>query len=130
MSYVLIVQQLDDKNKEGGEAGDGMAVYDFDADEGGEFDDDMDINDKSKIVKLMPKRSQQVSQAHMYVTTFIVLFVFIFTIILSSFCYFHNKSVLCLVFYYYHIKTVLLLFPQQNCLVFVIFTTKLCLFQV
>ena len=42
-----------------------MAVYDFDADEHVDFPDDMDIDDKAKLMKMMPKRSQTVTQAHM-----------------------------------------------------------------
>jgi len=62
VSYVLIVQQPDDKKGEG----DISAVYDFDAEDGeGGFDDDMELNDKAKIVKLTPKRSQQVPSNHM-----------------------------------------------------------------
>jgi hypothetical protein len=62
VSYVLIVQQPDDKDK--GEGEESMGVYDFDGEN--EFDNDNDndgIDDKSKIRKLKP--SQQVTQAHM-----------------------------------------------------------------
>ncbi len=61
---MLIVQQPDEKDKSGDAAGDvgGMAVYDFDADDAGEFpdDEDVDSDDKGKVVKMAPRRSQTV----------------------------------------------------------------------
>ncbi|XP_075228495.1 uncharacterized protein LOC142328594 isoform X3 [Lycorma delicatula] len=69
VSYVLIVQQQGDeeKDKEDGEDHD-LTVYDFDEGEepgvvsGAESGDE---DDKSKIVKFLPKKSQTVTQAHM-----------------------------------------------------------------
>ena len=60
VSYVLIVQQPEDKDKGGSE--EAIGVYDFEYEN--DFDDNNDgIDDKSKIRKI--KRSQQVTQAHM-----------------------------------------------------------------
>jgi len=60
VSYVLIVQQPEDKDKGGSE--EAIGVYDFENEN--DFDDDNDgIDDKSKIRKI--KTSQQVTQAHM-----------------------------------------------------------------
>ena len=59
VSYVLIVQQPEDKDKQSEEA---IGVYDFENE--GDFDDDAEeIDDKAKVRKI--KQSQQVSQAHM-----------------------------------------------------------------
>ena len=61
VSYVLIVQQPDDKDKNQGD--ENIGVYDFE-NENDEFDDGDDaLDDKSKVRKI--KQSQQVSQAHM-----------------------------------------------------------------
>lgn len=65
LSYVLIVQQPDDLEK--GEATDGdqdLTVYDFDDNEEGIIDSEAE-DDKSKIEKLLPRKSQVVTQAHM-----------------------------------------------------------------
>ncbi|KAJ3635239.1 hypothetical protein MTP99_008160 [Tenebrio molitor] len=66
LSYVLIVQ--DPSDLKDGEQTDGeqdMTVYDFDeGEEGGVIDSETD-DDKSKIVKILPRKSQVVSQAHM-----------------------------------------------------------------
>lgn len=65
VSYVLIVQQPEDKDKEDDQD---LTVYDFDDQEephpmsGAESGDD---EDKSKIIKMIPKKSQTVTQAHM-----------------------------------------------------------------
>ncbi|XP_073976183.1 uncharacterized protein isoform X2 [Rhodnius prolixus] len=68
LSYVLIVQQPgedDDKEKEEDQD---LTVYDFDDQEepnpisGAESADE---EDKSKVIKVMPKKSQTVTQAHM-----------------------------------------------------------------
>ncbi|XP_044762556.1 transcriptional repressor CTCF-like [Coccinella septempunctata] len=66
MSYVLIVQDPSDiKDGEEGEGDQDMAVYDFDdAEESGVIDSDLE-DDKSKIVKIVPRKSQVVAQAHM-----------------------------------------------------------------
>ncbi|KAL3284826.1 hypothetical protein HHI36_018965 [Cryptolaemus montrouzieri] len=65
LSYVLIVQDPSDL-KDGETDGDqDMAVYDFDdAEDGGAVDSDIE-DDKSKIVKFVPRKSQVVTQAHM-----------------------------------------------------------------
>ncbi|KAK9499410.1 hypothetical protein O3M35_002452 [Rhynocoris fuscipes] len=69
LSYVLIVQQPgedDDKDKDDDQD---LTVYDFDDQEepnpvsGAESADESE--DKSKVIKLMPKKSQTVTQAHM-----------------------------------------------------------------
>ncbi|XP_056636747.1 transcriptional repressor CTCF-like [Diorhabda sublineata] len=66
LSYVLIVQ--DPSDIKDGDQSDGeqdMAVYDFDdAEDGGIIDSEAE-DDKSKIVKLIPRKSQVVAQAHM-----------------------------------------------------------------
>lgn len=68
VSYVLIVQQPDDKDKgtSGGATGasgeEAIGVYDFENDFD-EADEEAGLDDKSKIRKLKP--SQQVAQAHM-----------------------------------------------------------------
>lgn len=68
VSYVLIVQQPDEeKDKEDGEDHD-LTVYDFDeAEEPGPVSgaESGDEDDKSKVIKLIPKKSQTVTQAHM-----------------------------------------------------------------
>ncbi|XP_018331961.1 transcriptional repressor CTCF [Agrilus planipennis] len=69
LSYVLIVQNPDDI-KEGEEDNiDGdqdMTVYDFDeAEESSTLVDSEAEDDKSKIVKIVPRKSQVVTQAHM-----------------------------------------------------------------
>lgn len=74
VSYVLIVQQPQDgddnkniDNQEGEEQD--LAVYDFDDNEennhGNNVFDNNDIDDKSKIMKYTPKKSQSVSVPHM-----------------------------------------------------------------
>ncbi|XP_050515679.1 transcriptional repressor CTCF-like isoform X2 [Diabrotica virgifera virgifera] len=65
LSYVLIVQDpLDIKEGDQTDGEQDMTVYDFDdAEDGGVVDSDED--DKSKIVKLLPRKSQVVAQAHM-----------------------------------------------------------------
>lgn len=67
VSYVLIVQQDDNKDDEdGGEDMDqDMTVYDFDENEEGGIIDSEAEDDKSKIVKILPRKSQTVTQAHM-----------------------------------------------------------------
>ncbi|XP_034942097.1 transcriptional repressor CTCFL isoform X1 [Chelonus insularis] len=72
VSYVLIVQQPEDEEKErvdGAEGEEGeqdLTVYDFedneDNDAGTEYEAD---DDKAKIIKYLPKKSQTVTQAHM-----------------------------------------------------------------
>ncbi|XP_018572303.1 transcriptional repressor CTCF isoform X2 [Anoplophora glabripennis] len=65
LSYVLIVQDPDLKDGEQTDGEQDMAVYDFDeAEEGGMVDSDAE-DDKSKIVKILPRKSQVVTQAHM-----------------------------------------------------------------
>lgn len=67
LSYVLIVQDPDMKDGEQNETDDqDMAVYDFD-DQDGSVQMDSDVeDDKSKIVKVVPRKSTQtVAQAHM-----------------------------------------------------------------
>ncbi|XP_014244316.1 transcriptional repressor CTCFL-like isoform X2 [Cimex lectularius] len=65
VSYVLIVQQPEDKEKEEDQD---LTVYDFDDQEepnplsGPESADE---EDKSKIIKVIPKKSQTVTQVHM-----------------------------------------------------------------
>ncbi|XP_014290440.1 transcriptional repressor CTCFL [Halyomorpha halys] len=65
VSYVLIVQQPEDKEKEEDQD---LTVYDFDDHEeqhpvsGAESGDE---EDKAKIIKMIPKKSQTVTQAHM-----------------------------------------------------------------
>ncbi|KAE8743792.1 hypothetical protein FOCC_FOCC009568 [Frankliniella occidentalis] len=71
VSYVLIVQQPEDE-KEDEEDEDknedqDLTVYDFDeGEEGGPSLESGDEDDKTKIVKIMPKKSQTVTQAHIY----------------------------------------------------------------
>eukprot|EP00095_Tigriopus_kingsejongensis_P012704 snap_masked-scaffold22_size673200-processed-gene-5.2 protein:Tk12704 transcript:snap_masked-scaffold22_size673200-processed-gene-5.2-mRNA-1 annotation:"transcriptional repressor ctcf" len=70
VSYVLIVQPPDGQEAKAGEAEDGEAgpsgVYDFDADDPGEFDDDFEMDQaKGKVLKASTKRSQMVVQKHM-----------------------------------------------------------------
>lgn len=64
---MLIVQQDDNKDdEEGGEEIDqDMTVYDFDENEEGGIIDSEAEDDKSKIVKILPRKSQTVTQAHM-----------------------------------------------------------------
>lgn len=66
LSYVLIVQDPSDLKDEDQTDGDhDMGVYDFDeAEEQGIVDSDAE-DDKSKIVKIVPRKSQVVTQAHM-----------------------------------------------------------------
>lgn len=66
VSYVLIVQQDDNgkEDEEGAEDQD-MTVYDFDENEEGGMVDSEAEDDKSKIVKILPRKSQTVTQAHM-----------------------------------------------------------------
>lgn len=68
VSYVLIVQQDEGKDDEegGDELDQDMTVYDFDENEeaGGLIDSEAE-DDKSKIVKILPRKSQTVTQAHM-----------------------------------------------------------------
>nr|CAD7594682.1 unnamed protein product [Timema genevievae] len=64
VSYVLIVQQPDDKDDK--EDDNDLTVYDFDdAEEGGIQLESGDEDDKTKIIKILPKKSQTVTQAHM-----------------------------------------------------------------
>ncbi|TRY80822.1 hypothetical protein TCAL_07495 [Tigriopus californicus] len=74
VSYVLIVQPQDGKGGGKGGAGGGQredggaegGVYDFDADEPGDFDeDDFELEGKDKVAKTLVKRSQIVVQKHM-----------------------------------------------------------------
>lgn len=65
LSYVLIVQQPDEIKE--GDQTDGdqdLTVYDFDDNEEGMVDSDAE-DDKSKIEKILPRKSQVVTQAHM-----------------------------------------------------------------
>ncbi|KAG8228148.1 CCCTC-binding factor (CTCF) [Ladona fulva] len=62
VSYVLIVQQPDDKDDKDDQD---LTVYDFDEGEEGMTMESGDEDDKSKIIKIMPKKSQTVTQAHM-----------------------------------------------------------------
>ncbi|CAG0894876.1 unnamed protein product [Darwinula stevensoni] len=69
LSYVLIVQQPEEGESEGMEGNQDMTVYDFN--EGEEMPEEGDgatsevEDDKSKVFKLIPKKSQTVTQAHM-----------------------------------------------------------------
>ncbi|XP_063241559.1 transcriptional repressor CTCFL-like isoform X2 [Bacillus rossius redtenbacheri] len=64
VSYVLIVQQPDDKDDKGEDQD--LTVYDFDdGEEGGITLESGDEDDKTKIIKIVPKKSQTVTQAHM-----------------------------------------------------------------
>ncbi|XP_067003344.1 transcriptional repressor CTCF isoform X1 [Anabrus simplex] len=64
VSYVLIVQQPDDKDDKGEDQD--LTVYDFDeGEEGGITMESGDEDDKTKIIKILPKKSQTVTQAHM-----------------------------------------------------------------
>ncbi|XP_022901412.2 transcriptional repressor CTCFL [Onthophagus taurus] len=65
LSYVLIVQQPDDKEGEQTDGEQDMAVYDFDDNEEGNVVDSEAEDDKSKIVKIPLRRSQVVSQPYM-----------------------------------------------------------------
>lgn len=78
VSYVLIVQQPDAEDKESkpiaregteGEEGEGeqdLTVYDFEDNEDNEVPVESEVeDDKTKIVKILPKKSQTVTQAHM-----------------------------------------------------------------
>ena len=78
MSYVLIVQQPEGEEKpkrigssEGGEGeeGDGeqdLTVYDFEDNEDNEAPVESEAeDDKTKIIKIIPRKSQTVTQAHM-----------------------------------------------------------------
>lgn len=72
VSYVLIVQQPENEDKERGEGAEGeegeqdLTVFDFEDNEendaGTEYEAD---DDKTKIMKYLPKKSQTVTQAHM-----------------------------------------------------------------
>lgn len=65
VSYVLIVQQDGDGKDEDNAEDQDMTVYDFDeAEENGLMDSEAE-DDKSKIVKILPRKSQTVTQAHM-----------------------------------------------------------------
>nr|CAI5853666.1 unnamed protein product [Callosobruchus analis] len=65
LSYVLIVQDPDLKDGDQSEGEQDMAVYDFDeAEDSGMMDSETE-DDKSKIVKILPRKSQVVAQAHM-----------------------------------------------------------------
>ncbi|GLG92522.1 hypothetical protein R5R35_000719 [Gryllus longicercus] len=64
VSYVLIVQPTDDKDEKGEDQD--LTVYDFDeGEEGGIAMESGDEDDKTKIIKILPKKSQTVTQAHM-----------------------------------------------------------------
>ncbi|KAJ9600457.1 hypothetical protein L9F63_009227 [Diploptera punctata] len=64
VSYVLIVQQPDDKDDKGDDQD--LTVYDFDEGEESAIAlESGDEDDKTKIVKILPKKSQTVTQAHM-----------------------------------------------------------------
>lgn len=70
VSYVLIVQQPEDEKDEEEDEDKNedqdLTVYDFDeGEEGGPSMESGDEDDKTKIVKIMPKKSQTVTQAHM-----------------------------------------------------------------
>ncbi|XP_034173652.1 uncharacterized protein LOC117601219 isoform X3 [Osmia lignaria lignaria] len=78
VSYVLIVQQPDSEEKEirpveqegtEGEEGEGeqdLTVYDFEDNEDNEAPVESEVeDDKTKIIKFLPKKSQTVTQAHM-----------------------------------------------------------------
>ncbi|KAF3430564.1 hypothetical protein E2986_07686 [Frieseomelitta varia] len=78
VSYVLIVQQPDAEDKESrpvereateGEEGEGeqdLTVYDFEDNEDNEAPVESEAeDDKTKIIKFLPKKSQTVTQAHM-----------------------------------------------------------------
>ncbi|XP_071872507.1 uncharacterized protein [Bombus fervidus] len=78
VSYVLIVEQPNDEDKESrlveqegteGEEGKGeqdLTVYDFEDNEDNEVPVESEAeDDKTKIVKILPKKSQTVTQAHM-----------------------------------------------------------------
>ncbi|KAL1130853.1 hypothetical protein AAG570_012094, partial [Ranatra chinensis] len=65
VSYVLIVQPPEGKEKEGDQD---LTVYDFDdQEEPGAISaaESVDDEDKAKIIKMIPKKSQTVTQAHM-----------------------------------------------------------------
>ncbi|KAG5885033.1 hypothetical protein JTB14_018629 [Gonioctena quinquepunctata] len=65
LSYVLIVQDPDMRDGDQTDGEQDMAVYDFDdAEDGGVVDSDVE-DDKTKIVKILPRKSQVVTQAHM-----------------------------------------------------------------
>ncbi|XP_060811112.1 transcriptional repressor CTCFL-like [Bombus pascuorum] len=78
VSYVLIVEQPNEEDKESrlveqegteGEEGKGeqdLTVYDFEDNEDNEVPVESEVeDDKTKIVKILPKKSQTVTQAHM-----------------------------------------------------------------
>lgn len=78
VSYVLIVQQPETEEKEArptetetaeGEEADGeqdLTVYDFEDNEDNEAPVESEVeDDKTKVVKFLPKKSQTVTQAHM-----------------------------------------------------------------
>ncbi|XP_076686162.1 uncharacterized protein LOC143378358 isoform X4 [Andrena cerasifolii] len=78
VSYVLIVQQPDSEDKDNrpteregteGEEGEGeqdLTVYDFEDNEDNEAPVESEVeDDKTKIIKFLPKKSQTVTQAHM-----------------------------------------------------------------
>lgn len=76
VSYVLIVQQpeTDEKPKRDNEAGEGeegdgeqdLTVYDFEDNEDNDATVESETeDDKTKIVKYIPRKSQTVTQAHM-----------------------------------------------------------------
>jgi len=69
VSYVLIVQQNDNQDKK---PGSGMSeVYDFETENDPDYDededDDMPLDDKEKVMKMLPKRASQLvaNTAHM-----------------------------------------------------------------
>ncbi|XP_060534733.1 transcriptional repressor CTCF-like [Cylas formicarius] len=66
LSYVLIVQDPDAKDGDQTDGDQDMAVYDFDdaEDSNGVIDSDAE-DDKTKILKVVPRKSQSVAQAHM-----------------------------------------------------------------
>ena len=64
VSYVLIVQPPDEKDKVNDESG--MNVYDFDADGDVDFGDSDDINDDKSKIKSAAKRSQTVSRGQFH----------------------------------------------------------------
>lgn len=77
VSYVLIVQQPESEEKEERTEGEGiegegeegeqdLTVYDFEDNEDNEVPVESEAeDDKAKIIKIFPKKSQTVTQAHM-----------------------------------------------------------------
>ncbi|XP_059477046.1 transcriptional repressor CTCFL-like [Neocloeon triangulifer] len=65
VSYVLIVQQPEDGKDKDSEDADLSNVYDFDEGEEGAPAESGEDEDKTKIIKIVPKKSQTVTQAHM-----------------------------------------------------------------